>query len=75
MIVPRLELGTFCVLDRCDNHYTIRSDILVISMLNELKISLIYIYISIRTTYTLKNKFIIHIKEILNKEKKKLKEF
>ncbi len=25
MIVPRLELGTFCVLDRCDNHYTIRS--------------------------------------------------
>ena len=20
--VPRIELGTFCVLDRCDNHYT-----------------------------------------------------
>ncbi len=19
---PRIELGTFCVLDRCDNHYT-----------------------------------------------------
>lgn len=25
MIAPRLELGTFCVLDRCDNHYTMRS--------------------------------------------------
>jgi hypothetical protein len=23
LIIPRLELGTFCVLDRCDNHYTI----------------------------------------------------
>ena len=20
--MPRIELGTFCVLDRCDNHYT-----------------------------------------------------
>jgi hypothetical protein len=26
LIIPRLELGTFCVLDRCDNHYTIQSD-------------------------------------------------
>ncbi len=25
LIIPRLELGTFCVLDRCDNHYTIQS--------------------------------------------------
>ena len=25
MIAPRIELGTFCVLDRCDNHYTMRS--------------------------------------------------
>ncbi len=24
MIAPRIELGTFCVLDRCDNHYTMQ---------------------------------------------------
>ena len=25
MIAPRIELGTFCVLDRCDNHYTMHN--------------------------------------------------
>jgi hypothetical protein len=25
MIAPRIELGTSCVLDRCDNHYTMQS--------------------------------------------------
>ena len=29
LTLPRLELGTFCVLDRCDNHYTTVSCIFV----------------------------------------------
>ena len=26
MCLPGIEPGTFCVLDRCDNHYTISTD-------------------------------------------------
>ena len=34
---PGFEPGTFCVLDRCDNHYTTKTDMTIVAITTQFK--------------------------------------